>query len=243
MSETVAAPANKSRRWLRLLPLAVIAAMFVAVVASGALKHVSLNELAVHRAQLTQLVAQHPVLTLVVYVLGFSLFVLACLPGPSLWAATGGFLFGPWVGGAAALAGGSVGSTLVFLACRTAFGDWLATRAGSTAARIEAGFARNAFSYLLALRLAPVAPMFLVNIAAGMARIPLPAFVLATVIGTIPGAFIFASLGAGLDDAIRRHAALDAGLFTRPGIVLPLAGLTLISLIPTGWRAWKARRR
>ena len=154
----------------------------------------------------------------------------------------GGLLFGPLLGGAAALASATGGAVIVFLACRTAFGDWAAHRAGPIIARIEAGFSRDAFAYMLALRLMPVAPFFMVNLAAGLARVRLVAFVLATLIGAAPSAFIFAGLGAGLDGVIRRHEHLDASLIARPDIALPLIALAVLALAAPAWRLWRKRR-
>jgi len=231
------------QRWARYAPLALIAALFVALLASGELRRLSIADLADHRAQLAGFVARHPVESVATYVGAFVLLIVACLPGPSVMSVAGGLLFGMWLGGAAALTACVAGSTIVFLACRTAFGDWAARRAGPTVARVEAGFTRNAFSYLLALRLMPVAPFFLVNIAAGLARIRLTAFVLATAIGSAPAVFIFAGLGAGLGAAIHGRERLDASLIARPGVILPLTALALMSLAPALWRLWRGRPR
>jgi uncharacterized membrane protein YdjX (TVP38/TMEM64 family) len=235
------APLRRRPIWRYLLIL-VIPALFVALIASGALKHLSLGALRDHREQLKHFVAAHPIASLGAYYGLYVLLVVACVPGPSVMSVAGGFLFGPLLGGAAALACLLSGAVVVFLACRTAFGDWAAHRAGAMVARIEAGFARDAFSYLLALRLMPVAPFFLVNIAAGLARIRLSAFVIATVIGAAPSAFIYAGLGAGLGEIFRRHAKLDAHLLTRPDIALPLTGLTVLALAPVAWRLWRSRQ-
>jgi uncharacterized membrane protein YdjX (TVP38/TMEM64 family) len=109
-------------------------------------------------------------------------------------------------------------------------------------ARIEAGFSRDAFAYLLALRLMPVAPFFAVNLAAGLARIRLRTFVLATLIGSAPSAFIFATLGAGLGGMFRRHARLGANLLLQPQIAGPLVALAALSLAAPLWRLWRTRR-
>jgi uncharacterized membrane protein YdjX (TVP38/TMEM64 family) len=230
-------------RWARFAPIIVIAALAAAVLASGLLRHLSLHELAHRRHELVGFVERHPAASLAAYVGAFVLLIVACLPGPSVMTVAGGLLFGPVVGGAAALASCVIGATIVFLACRTAFGDWAARRAGPTAARIEAGFRSNAFSYLLAMRLMPAAPFFLVNIAAGLARIRLSTLIVATLIGAAPASFIFASLGAGLSEAVRRHAPLDASLLLRPEVAAPLTILALMSLTPALWRVWRARRR
>jgi uncharacterized membrane protein YdjX (TVP38/TMEM64 family) len=236
-------PPPAPRRWWRWLPLGVIAALFVALIASGALKRLSLASLGEHRAELLHFVHRHPLESLAAYLGAYVLLIAACAPGLSVLSITGGFLFGPWLGGAVVLAALNIGAVIVFLACRTAFGDWASQRAGATMARIEAGFSRDAFSYLLALRLMPVAPFFMVNIAAGMARVRLGAYVLATLIGSAPSAFIFAGLGAGFGHLFSRHAHLDASLMTNPSIVLPLAALAALSLAPPAWRLWRGRRQ
>ena len=243
MSDTPAAlPVPRGRRWLRLIPIAVIAALFVALIASGALRELSLTSLAEHRAALLRFVAAHPYASLAAYLGVYMLVIVACAPGPAALSVAGGFLFGPVLGGAAALASMVIGAVIVFLACRTAFGDWAAHRGGATVARIEAGFSRDAFAYLLALRLMPVAPFFAVNLAAGLARIRLQSFVLATLVGAAPSAFIFATLGAGLGGMFRRHAHLGANLLLQPQIAGPLTALAALSLAAPAWRVWRGRR-
>jgi uncharacterized membrane protein YdjX (TVP38/TMEM64 family) len=236
-------PPPSGRRWWRLAPIVVIGALFVGLLASGQLKRLSLDSLAQNRATLTAFVAAHPVGSLAAYLGAYLLLIAACVPGPAVMSIAGGVLFGTWLGGVAALAAMTAGGVIVFLACRTAFGDWAAHRAGAAIARIEAGFSRDAFAYLLALRLMPVAPFFIVNLAAGFARVRLATFVLATLIGAAPSAFVLAGLGAGLDGVIRRGGKLDASLIARPDIAIPLIALALLALAPPAWRLWRARRR
>lgn len=241
-SPTPAPTRPRGARWWRLAPLAVIAALFVALIASGALKQLSVASLSEHRAQLTHFVAAHPWASVAAYVGAYVLVIVACVPGPAALTIGGGFLFGPLLGGALALAAMVIGAVIVFLACRTAFGDWAAHRAGPVIGRIEAGFSRDAFAYLLALRLMPVAPFFAVNLAAGLARVRLTSFVLATLIGAAPSAFIFATLGAGLGGMFRRHAHIGARIMLQPQILGPLMALAALSLAAPAWRLWRARR-
>ncbi len=242
MSEAPAPARAGGRRWLRLAPIAVIAALFIALIASGAWRQLSLSTLAEHRAALLHFVGAHPYASLAAYLGVYVLVIVACSPGPAVLSIAGGFLFGPALGGAAALASMVIGAVIVFLACRTAFGDWAAHRAGPTVARIEAGFSRDAFAYLLALRLMPVAPFFVVTIAAGLARVRLSRFVLATLVGAAPSAFIFATLGAGLGRMFRRHAQLGAHVLLQPQIAGPLTALAVLALAAPAWRLWRARR-
>ena len=237
------ASSPRPRSWARFAPIAVIAVLFAGLLLSGELRRLSLTDLEQHRQTLTAFVDHHRLASVAIYLGLFILVVVACVPGPSVMSIAGGFLFGPLVGGAAALASCVSGSIVVFLACRTAFGDWAARRAGPTIARIEAGFSRDALAYLLALRLMPVAPFFLVNLSAGLARIRLSTFAIATLVGVTPSSFIFAGLGAGLSRMIRANTALDARLLLRPDVALPLTGLAILSMAPPLWRLWRARRR
>ena len=69
---------------------------------------------------------------------------------------------------------------------------------GALGERINAGFSANAFSYLLFLRLVPLFPFFLVNLAPAFTTIRVRTYALATFIGIIPGAFVYVNLGRTL---------------------------------------------
>ncbi len=222
--------------------IAVVLGLLVAAVASGLWRHLTLSELAEHRAVLTGYVAAHPVLSVLIYVAVYVAVVVACIPGPGAMTTAGGFLFGAVIGGLAALTACTVGSAIVFLACRTAFGDWATQKAGAGVKRIEEGFAKDAFSYLLTLRLIPMVPFFATNVAAGLARVRLSTLIGATLLGTSPVCFVFAGLGAGLGGVFDRGDPIDMTLLEQPGIILPLAGLALLASGPIAWRLWRRQR-
>ena len=66
-------------------------------------------------------------------------------------------------------------------------GAALRDRAGPWLQRLEGGLRRDAFSYLLVLRLVPLFPFWLVNLVPAFLGVPLPTFALATFLGIIPG--------------------------------------------------------
>lgn len=226
----------------RFAPVALIAILIVAIAVSGVWRRLSLADLRAHHANLALYVAHHPRLSLLIYVGLFVAVVTACIPGPGVMCMAGGLLFGTAVGGAAALVSCILGSALVFLACRMAFGDWLAHRAGPKLARLEGALSRNAFFFLLTLRLVPGAPYFVASLAAGLARVRARDLLAATAIGSTPMAFLLAGLGAGLRAAFASGAKVDASFFARPAIVAPLAGLAILSLGPLLWRLYRARK-
>jgi uncharacterized membrane protein YdjX (TVP38/TMEM64 family) len=97
----------------------------------------------------------------------------------------------------------TLGATVLFLTARSSFGDLLLRRKSRLVSRLASGFSDDAFSYLLFLRLVPLFPFFVVNIAPALCAVKTRTFVLATLIGIIPATFAYAVLGSGLDQIIR----------------------------------------
>jgi len=174
----------------------------------------------------------HPLLALGLYIGAYSLVVALSLPAALVMTLTGGLLFGAWICGLAAAFSCTLGATILFLVCRTAIGDLLRRRAGSALARIEAGVRRDAFAYIVTLRLIPVMPFWLANLALGFVDIPLGTFVAASFLGILPVSLVYAGLGANLNLLFARHERPDLHLVLRPEVLLPLIGLALLALAP-----------
>ena len=226
--------------WIkRFGPLILVALAVAAVLASGLADHLSLVELKARRDQLQGFVALHPALSFGLYILIYIAVVSLSLPGALVMTLSGGFLFGPWLGAAAASSGASLGAAVIFLVCRSAVGDNLRGKAGSTIAKIEEGVRRDAFSYILTLRLIPVMPFWLVNLAAGFVNIPLRTFLAATVLGILPGSLVYSGLGAGLGEVFASGQEPNLGVIFEPHVLLPLVGLGLLSLLPVVLRRFR----
>lgn len=229
------------RALARFLPLALIAAAIAAAFALGLDRYLSFEALAGNRARLATFVEANFATAALVYLGVYALVVALSLPGGAVMTLGGGFLFGPFVGGALAVLGATLGATALFLAARTAIGDALKARAGGRIAAFAEGFARNAFSYLLFLRLVPVFPFWLVNLVPAFFGVRLSTYVAATLLGILPGTFVFASVGNGLGAVIDAGRTPDLGVIFQPAVLLPLLGLGLLSLAPVLWKRWKAR--
>ncbi len=128
--------------------------------------------------------------------------VAISFPGAGALTITGGFLFGAALGTALASVAATIGATLIFLIARTSLGALLAERAGPRAQKLRQGFQEEGFSYLLFLRLVPLFPFWLVNLAAALFGMRLLTYVAATAIGVVPATFVFAYFGHGLGTAL-----------------------------------------
>lgn len=222
--------------------LVLIAALSIAALASGAADHLSLAELEQRRQDLAALIARRPAASLAVFFAVYLVAASCALPGVIYLTLGGGLLFGPWWGGGAALIAATLGSIVVFLACRTAFGDLIRRRAGPRMQRVEAMILGDAFNHILTLRLIPGVPMALINVAAGLVGMPLRTFAAASFLGMLPASLIFAGLGSSLGAVLANGQHLSPDLLLRPRILLPMIGLALLSATPYGWKAWSRRR-
>lgn len=225
---------------LRFLPLALIGAGAVVFFASGAYRYLSLETISANYAALQIYVAENFWQALGLYIAAYIGVTALSLPGATLMSLLGGFLFGNLAGTGAVVLAATIGATLIFLAARSALGDALRARAAGFVKKMEAGFNENAFSYLLLLRLIPIFPFFIVNIAPALTRIKTTTYVAATFIGIIPGAFAFVSAGNGLGAVFARGADPDLkGLLTQPAILTPIIALSALALLPIVFRALK----
>ena len=190
-----AATGNKT---LRIVLLVVFVGAIVAFFAFGGQRYLTLETIKANRDALLQFTSAHFVTALAIGFLVYAGAVAFSLPGGLILSLTAGFVFGRWVGTALAVVAATVGATIVFLAARYIFADGARKRLGDWGEKINAGFTDGAFNYMLFLRLVPVFPFFLVNLAPAFTSIPLRTYVLATFLGIIPGTFVFVNLGETL---------------------------------------------
>jgi uncharacterized membrane protein YdjX (TVP38/TMEM64 family) len=108
---------------------------------------------------------------------------------------------------------------------------------------MEAGFRENAFSYLLTLRLIPIFPFWLINLAPAFLGVPIRIFFAATFIGIIPGGFVYALVGAGLGSIFDRGESFSVSSVLTPELMAAFAGLGLFSLLPVAYKKFKSAVR
>jgi uncharacterized membrane protein YdjX (TVP38/TMEM64 family) len=229
-------PAGKPA-WQRFAPMAVILAGLAFGYWMGWHRYLSLDFLAMSRDMLKATVAEHYLASVAGFGVVYALAVAFSFPAASVLTIFGGFLFGWLVAGTIVAFAATVGATAIFMAARSAFGDFLKEKVGGRVARLAEGFEKDAFSYLLVLRLAPVFPFFVVNVAPALFNVSVRTYVLATFIGILPGTYAYAYLGEGVDSVLM--AAAEAGTdvtvgdLVTPQITIAFALLALVAAIPT----------
>jgi len=212
------------KRWV---PVIIILTILTGGYLAGLNEYFSLDFISENRDKLMMRVEDNYLLSLATYFVIYTVAVAVSFPGASLITVISGFLFGWFAGGLTTVFAATLGASIIFMAERTSLGDILQKKAGKRMAKLSKGFQRDAFSYLFTLRLAPIFPFWLINLAPALFGMKLVPYVVATFIGIIPGTFAYAYLGQGLGTTIRGDGAI-----VTPTLVAALAVLALVSVIP-----------
>jgi uncharacterized membrane protein YdjX (TVP38/TMEM64 family) len=228
---------NKLKRYA---PLLLILLALAAFFASGLYKKISLETLQSQHQAIRSFADTHVWLAPLAMAALYAALVAISFPGAGILTIICGFMFGAVKGTGVVVCGATLGACLVFLAARTAFGASLRERAGPFLAKMQSGFERNAASYMMVLRLTPVFPFWLINIAAPVFRVPLRTFALTTFFGIMPATFIYASIGAGAGALLAEGKSLSLqGVLFKPEVLIPIGGLIVLSLLPIVLRKLK----
>jgi uncharacterized membrane protein YdjX (TVP38/TMEM64 family) len=217
------------KRWL---PLTVLIILFALFFYFRLYQYLSFDMLKTHRNGLLQWRETHLFLAIASFMLIYMLAVAISIPGATILTLIGGFLFGAWLGTLLVVVSATIGAMIIFGAVNTAFGESLVRKASGKLKAFEKGFADNAFSYSMVLRLVPIFPFWLINVVSPLLSVPFRTFVITTFLGIIPGTFVYVWLGSGLGAIFDQNKSLDLGIIFKPYILLPLIGLALLALLP-----------
>lgn len=220
--------------WIKLGLVLLFVGGIAAFFALGGPKYLSLDTIKDNRDQLLALTERHYLAAMFVAFFVYVAATALSLPGAVLLSLTVGLLFGRWVGAAIIVVAATMGATGAFLAARYLFAGLARRKLGldgasatpGLAAKINQGFSDNAFNYLLFLRLVPLFPFWLVNLAPAFTNVSVRTFIIATAIGILPGVFVFANLGQSLG-RIESTAELVS-----PATLGAFALLGLFALVP-----------
>ncbi len=193
----------------------------------------TLTSLKANKDALLEYTNHHYASAVILFIVIYCVQTAFSLPGATILTLAGGFLFGTWLGMVYANIGATSGATLAFLLTRYLFRDMVERKFGKRLRAIQQGFTENAFHYLLTLRLIPIFPFFLVNLACGLTRMPLPTYILATAIGIVPGSFVYANAGKQLG-TINEMKDLAS-----PGVLGAFVLLGLLAIVPVIYKKFK----
>jgi uncharacterized membrane protein YdjX (TVP38/TMEM64 family) len=218
------------RRLMRWIPLLLLVGASLAVLVSGASHLLSLDRLLASRVWLNAWVAEDRFRAMVVAYLVYVGAVVVSVPASLFLTMLCGFLFGIVPGALIALASATTGAAIVFTIGRGPASDLVLRHAGPRLAGLAAGFRADAFGYIAFLRLLPIFPFWMTNLAPAAFGVRRSTFVLATLVGLLPGVFVYASTGAAIEDVVLAHETAKVACIAADGLDCDNA-LTLRALV------------
>ena len=231
--------ADSGSRIRKIIPRLLIIAVVIAVLSSfylaGGARWLSLKQLLEQLDTLQSLVHRHYLAALLTAGVAYTLMAALSIPGGTVMSLLIGFLFGRWVGGTVIVISATLGAGSIFLMVRYLIGDAVRRHLERKpqAARLLHGFEHDAFNYLLFVRLVPLFPFWLVNLASAFTAMRMRQFIFGTFIGIMPGCFIYANVGEQLGNIQSVHGLIS------PGLITAMVLLGFLALLPVAVRWWR----
>jgi uncharacterized membrane protein YdjX (TVP38/TMEM64 family) len=232
--------AVRDKSGLRFLPIAVLAG---GAVLAYFLAHdyLSLEAVSENREALVEWRDQNLLTASLAFVALYIVAVAFSVPGAIWLTLAGGFLFGTVLAAGLTVFSATIGATLIFLAARSSLGAMLHERAGPWLGRIDDEVAKGEISFLLVMRLIPVIPFFIANLAPAFVNVRLSTFIWTTFLGIAPATAVISSVGSGLGEVLDQGGEPDIGVVFEPHILLPLLGLAALAALPVILQKLRAR--
>lgn len=221
----------------RAFLVAIVVLAVVAFVALDATQYLSLEYFSAQRQTIEDFKDQQPLLAASIYFLIYVVVTAFSLPGAAVMTLVGGALFGLGWGLLLISFASSIGATLAFLIARSLLRDWVQEKVGSQLAPINAGIEKDGAFYLFTLRLVPVFPFFIVNLAMALTPIKTWPFYWVSQVGMLAGTAVYVNAGTQL-------AQLDGvGGILSPSLIGSFVLLGLFPWLAKGITAFIKRRK
>jgi uncharacterized membrane protein YdjX (TVP38/TMEM64 family) len=221
--------------WKRIVLAAIILCLVALIWITGAGQYLTFENFRSYKGHLTRYVEVNYFLSVLVYIGLYIMVAALSIPGATALTFAGGFLFGI-IGVAYVNIGATAGGTLLFLTARYLLGNWIQERYANRLAAFNREIDEHGYNYLLTLRFIPLFPFFLVNIFAGLTRVPLSTYIWTTAAGIIPGSFVYVFAGTQLGSIDSPSDILSWK------IVLAFIFLGIFALVPVLIKKVKSRK-
>lgn len=182
----------------KLIILIAIAALIALFFWFDLGRFLTIESLKANRERLEALYTEHRMAMVAVFMAIYIVQTALSLPGAAILSLAAGAVFGTVMGTVYANIAATIGATLAFLVTRYLLYDMVERKFGARLEKLNRELEARGLNYLLFLRLVPVFPFFLINLGAGLTRLPLRTFFIGTMVGIIPGGFVYCNAGASL---------------------------------------------
>lgn len=234
MSES-ASPARHRRNWLRWLVLAILLSGIIGFYAFGFHEQFTFENIRGSTREFQAGVEANLLVAVIVFFCLYTIVTAFSLPIASLLTLLAGALFDLLLGAGVVLIAATVGATLAFLSSRFVFRDWIQSKLGSRLDAFNRGIEADGAFYLFSLRLVPLFPFWLINLAMGLTPIRTWTFFWVSLIGMLPGTLLYINVGKQLAELESPRDLIS------PGFIVSLALLGLAPLAFRKFLQWQKR--
>jgi len=182
----------------RLLILAAITALVILFKVLGLGHYLTLDYLKASQDTFSRLYAENRLAVIAIYMAIYIAVTSLSLPGAAVMTLAGGAMFGFWIGFIVVSFASTIGATLACFVARFILRDWVQNRFGAKLSTINNGIEKEGAFYLFSLRLVPIFPFFLINLAMGLTTMKLLTFYWVSQIGMLPGTMVYVNAGKEL---------------------------------------------
>ncbi|MBI5640898.1 MAG: TVP38/TMEM64 family protein [Nitrospirae bacterium] len=177
------------------------------------------------------LYAARPLSVIAGYMAIYIIVTSLSLPGAAVMSLAGGAIFGLWVGTVVISFASSIGATLACIVSRFLLRDWVQARLGERLRTVNKGFLREGAFYLFALRLIPVFPFWMINLAMGLTKMRLGTFYWVSQTGMLAGTIVYVNAGRELGRIESVSGILSARLILSFALlgIFPVAAKKMLS--------------
>ena len=207
----------------RLVLIAVLLGAALSFYAFDLGRYLSLDFFKSQQAAIESWRAARPATAALLYFAAYVAVTGLSLPGAAAMTLVGGAIFGLLWGTVLVSFASTIGATLAFLVSRFLLRDWVQRRFGERLRTVNAGVEREGGFYLLALRLVPAFPFFMINLAMGLTTIRTSTFYWVSQLGMLLGTIVYVNAGTQL-----------ARIESPSGILSPalIASFALLGIFP-----------
>ncbi|HOW43245.1 MAG TPA: TVP38/TMEM64 family protein [Candidatus Omnitrophota bacterium] len=172
-----------------------------------------------------------------VFVLAYALNTISILPPIGMLSLAAGLAFGPLRGAACLLLGAVTGSSCTFFIARYAGRSFVEKMLKGKLKKLDQTLKQRGFITVLVCRLIPLVPYEVLNYGCGLLEVRFRDYFWATLLGSIPWAFISAYFGSRLGEVHSYHE-----LFS-PGFIIVAAAAFVAIALPVAIYALARKRR
>jgi len=191
----------------------------------GLCQYLTLDYLKANQAIFLDYYAKDPALALGLYGLMYVLATALSIPGALILTLGAGALFGLVKGTLLVTISSTLGATLSFLMARYFLRDWVQGRFGDTLRTINEGIEKEGAFYIFTLRLIPLFPFFMINLAMGITPVSIRVYALTSLVGMFPATVVYVNAGTQLVRVESLQGILS------PPLILSFALLGIVPLL------------